>query len=129
VNIIERFNHLMARGDYAQALPLIEEMVRRAPDIASSWYNYGECLEKLKRPSDAATAFLSAVKADPADGGAYYRACLALLDANDYARLHSVFRQMCTQSPTMLAELMADGDFGPVFNRPEFQQLVSDLKT
>jgi tetratricopeptide (TPR) repeat protein len=41
-----------------ETLPLIESLVRQAPHIATSWFNYGWCLKELGRDGEAVDAFL-----------------------------------------------------------------------
>jgi len=123
MHILEQFQRAVQRGDYAAALPLIEQLAQQHPNIATNWYNYGDCLEKVGRYNAAATAFMTAVRCDPTDGGAYYRACLALVEAKNTAGLLEVFRLICEADPSMLSELKAEREFAPYFQIPEFAEL------
>lgn len=128
MNILERFFYHEQRGEYDQALPIIEHLVSLHPHIATNWYNYGDCLEKLGRHEDAATAFLRVVDIEPEDGGAYYRACLALVAARDTVRLLAVVRRICTADPGMLLQIQSEPEFAPYFKLPEFSKLSQEFR-
>jgi len=127
MHTIELFQDAVQRGDYATALPLIEQVVQQHPNIGTNWYNYGDCLEKMGRHNRAATAFMTAVRCDPTDGGAYYRACLALVEAKNTEGLLAVFRQICQVRASMLETLKAEPEFAPYFQIPEFADLERQI--
>lgn len=127
MHIFHKMTSALQNRKYAEALPMIEELTRRHPNVATNWYNYGDCLEKLERHEEAASAFLRAVDVDPSDGGAYYRACLALVAGKDTARLLSVFRRICEVDPSMMVELRQEPEFAPYFQLPEFDHLYREF--
>lgn len=56
-NIIDKFQTLGARR-WPEALPVIAEIVARAPHIATIWINFGVCRSELKQHATAADKFL-----------------------------------------------------------------------
>ncbi len=71
-------------GRWAEAFPLIEEIVALQPKIATSWFNRGVCLDGLSRHKEAAQSFRRAYELKPDDYGAQYRAFRSLALAEDY---------------------------------------------
>jgi len=123
MHILEQFQRAVQRGDYVVAIPLIEQLIREHPNIGTNWYNYGDCLEKVGRHNAAANAFMSAVRCDPMDGGAYYRACLALVEGKNTDGLLALFRYICQVEPSLLVELQRDPQLMPYFQIPAFAEL------
>ena len=123
MNIIDRYLALADQCRFKEGLPLIEEIVRRDPNMAVSQFNYGICLAELGRHADAARAFLRAYSLDPEDGGALYRGCLALAAADDHAGLLGVFRQECERDPEMIHRFVEEQQFERYWSSPEFVSL------
>ena len=61
---------------------MIERIVKQTPRIATSWFNYGVCLDALKRFSAAAEAFEKAYAIEE-DPGTQYRVFRSLALAKD----------------------------------------------
>jgi tetratricopeptide (TPR) repeat protein len=122
MNIIDHLS-LANQGRFKEGLPLIEEIVRRDPDMAVSQFNHGICLAELGRHAEAARAFLRAYTLDPDDGGALYRGCLALADADDHVGLLNVFRRECERDPGMIYGFIEEGRFDQFWSLPEFVSL------
>lgn len=123
MTIIERYLALAEEGRFREGLPLIEEIVRLGPAMAVSQFNYGICLAELGRHAEAARAFLRAYSLDPEDGGALYRGCLALAEADDRAGLLDVFRQECERDPEMIHRFLEEDRFESCWTLPEFVSL------
>jgi tetratricopeptide (TPR) repeat protein len=83
MNVIECYNEYVNAGRWEEALPLIKEILERAPYVQTSWFNYGVCLDGLKRHAEAATAFQKAYELKEDDYGAQYRAFRSLALADD----------------------------------------------
>lgn len=126
MDIIDRYLALSDEGRFKEGLPLIEEIVRRDPDMAVSQFNYGICLAELGRHADGARAFLRAYSLDPEDGGALYRGCLALAAADDHAGLLRVFRQECERAPEMIRRFVEEERFERFWSLPEFISLKEE---
>ncbi len=125
MNIIDKYLSLVKQRRFSEGLPLIEEIVRRNPDMATSQFNYGICLAELRRYSDAARAFLRAYELDPENGAALYRGCIALAAAKDDTALLDVFRRECARDPEMIQLLLEEERFAFFWKLPGF----IDLKT
>lgn len=84
MNDIELFQSMCREHRFAEALPLIEDLVARAPHISTSWFNYAFVLASLGRQLEAAEAYLKAARLDPNKRG-LFSACqtLAQVDATD----------------------------------------------
>ena len=122
-NIIDRYLALANQERFAEGLPLIEEIVRRNPDMATSQFNYGICLAGLGRHDDAAQAFLRAYALDPDDGGALYRACLALAESGDESGLLAVFHKECARDKEMIHNFLEEERFAEFWKLPRFAAL------
>ena len=83
---------------------------------------------KLGRHNAAAIAYMTAVRCDPSDGGSYYRACLALVEAKNTDGLLAVFRRICQVDSSMLTELKAEPQFAPYFRIPELAALEREFE-
>jgi hypothetical protein len=124
MDIIEKFESLVRHEQWSDALPVIEEIVARAPHIATSWRNHGVVLDELARHGEAADKFLRAYELDPGDFGAQYRAFRSLYLAQQYDRFLSFAERECQKHPGLIIDnLLEDEQFGPLFERPEFQRL------
>ena len=123
MNIIEEYLSLADERRFVEGLPLIEEIVRRNPNISTSQFNYGVCLAELGRHRDAARAFLRAYALDPDDGGALYRGCLALAEAGDASGLLAVFRRECARDPGMIHNFLDEERFAEYWQMPGFYAL------
>lgn len=123
MSIIDRYLELADQKRFGEGLPIIEEIVRRNPNMATSQFNYGICLAELGRHQDAAYAFLRAYDLDPDDGGALYRGCLALAAADDAAGLLQVFRQECAWNPEMIQNFVDEERFSRFWEIPGFKSL------
>jgi len=126
MNIIEEYFSLAKQKRFAEGLRLIEEIVRRNPDLATSQFNYGICLAELGDNKQAAKAFLRAYSLKPDDGHALYRACLALASADDATKLLELFRQECSRDPEMNQDFLEEKRFARFWELPDFVTLKSE---
>ena len=55
---VDLFRELAKQERWEEALPVVEALVRRAPQVDTSWFNYGLCLKMLSRDGEAVDAFL-----------------------------------------------------------------------
>ena len=126
MNIIDQYLSLANQKRFVEGLPLIEEIVRRDPDLATSQFNYGICLAELGRHQDAGQAFLRAYSLDPDDGRALYRGCLAIASADDAPRLLAIFRQECIRDPKMIHNFLEEKRFAKFWELPSFKSLKDE---
>jgi tetratricopeptide (TPR) repeat protein len=128
MNIIDQYLSLANQKRFVEGLPLIEEIVRRNPDMATSQFNYGVCLAELGRHRDAASAFLRAYSLDPDDGRALYRSCLAIAATDDASALLALFRQECVRDPEMIQSFLAEKRFAKFWELQGFKSLKDEYK-
>ena len=126
MNILDQYLLLVKEKRFSEGLPLIEEIVRRNPSVATSQFNYGICLTGLERHKDAAQAFLCAHSLNPELGGALYRACLALAADGDASKLLEIFRQECVRDPEMIQLFLEESKFADFWKLPGFKSLIAE---
>jgi tetratricopeptide (TPR) repeat protein len=126
MTIIEQYHSLAGQRRFTECLPLIEELVRQNPDLATSQFTYGICLTELRRHQDAARAFLQAYQLDPDNDTALHRGCLALAAAGDAPGLLEVFRRECTLNPMMLHHFVAEKPFARFWDLPTFKSFQDE---
>src|SRR5262249_30169511 len=78
MNLIDKFQSLMDAKRFADALPLIEAVLRRDEFSETSWFNYATCLESLGRYDEAIAAFRHGYELNPYDKGFQFRIFRAL---------------------------------------------------
>lgn len=123
MNIIEKYKVLSDSGRWVEAIPVIREIIERAPGIATSWFNYGVCLDELGRHREAADAFEKAYALDSEDFGAQYRMFRSIHLAGDHIRFAHLLRRECDQCPEMIQHFLKDADFGPLFTKSPLKEL------
>ena len=70
---IDQYYSYASMGEWQKALPIIANLAQKEPDVPTSWFNYGICLEELKKHHEAISAFEKAYELDSLDFGAQYR--------------------------------------------------------
>ena len=121
LNEIELFETLCREHRFADALPVIEELVSRAPHIDTSWFNYGYVLSSLGRQLEAAEAYLKAAKLSPEKRG-LFSACTTLAQAQAASRLLEVFAEQLEEDPRMLSNFKG-GELAQFWQLPAFKDL------
>lgn len=128
MNIIEQFESHVAQREWARALPIIEEIVQRKPDFATSWRNYGVVLDELGRHAEAAKAFRRSYELKPDDHRTQYRAFRSLALANDVSGFVEFAAQEAQANPEIVA-MIADGEeFSAIAESPEFKALAEKYR-
>jgi tetratricopeptide (TPR) repeat protein len=122
MDIIRKYEGLVRLKRWTDALPVIEEIVQRAPQIATSWFNHGVCLDEVGRHGEAAEKFLRAYELDPTDYGAQYRVFRSLFLARQYDRFLAFAKSECKANPEVLDALLNNEQFSILFERPEFRE-------
>ncbi len=123
MNIIQQYEAFIADHNHRDALPLIRDIVARAPHVATSHFNLGVCLDELGRHSEAAEAFIKAQEINIEDWGTHYRIIRSLFLAGDFDTLHEFIDYSCGLSDRVMPLICEDDTFNPLFERFEFQQL------
>lgn len=61
----------MRAGDYAQAIPELEQLTEKAPSLAGPWINLGIARSRIGDPQSAVEALRKAIEVNPASPAAY----------------------------------------------------------
>ena len=123
-DLLGQFEAYSSAGDWDRALPVVEALVTQAPHIATSWFNWGVCLEGLGRHSEAAPKFMKAYSLQPTDYRAQYRVFRSLCLAHDFASFLQFARQEAATMPEVLDLLSSDPAFSEFTQRVEFKTLL-----
>ena len=127
MNIVDQYLSLASKKRFAEGLPLIDEIVRLNPNMATSQFNYGICLAELGRQRETARAFLRAYSLNPDDGKALYRGCLALASDDDAPGLLALFRQECIRDPEMIQDFIGEKRFAKFWELSGFKSLKDEF--
>jgi tetratricopeptide (TPR) repeat protein len=123
LDIVEQYEALIAEKRYDQGLPIIEALVARAPHVATSWFNWGACLDGLQRHAEAADKFIQAYILNPDDYRKQYRVFRSLFLANDFDRFCAFARSEWERMPEVFDILKEQEEFAAFVKREEFQIL------
>ena len=126
-DITEQFLTLASQNRWKEALPIVEDIVHRAPTIATSWRNYGVCLDELGRHAEAAKAFQRAYQLQPSDLGLQYRVLRSFALANDVAGFIAFADEEAKSTPEIF-QLIADAaefpEFRAIIATPSYQKAL-----
>lgn len=123
MNVIEKYEDLVAREQWQDAIPVIQEIIQRNPDLDTSWFNYGVCLDEVGQHGKAAEAFIKAHELNVSDYGIHYRIMRSLMLAEDYPQLHEFVDYLCQTFEEERSVIFASDEFSVVFKRREFVEL------
>lgn len=109
----------LVRGErWEEALSLIECIVAQAPQVSTSWHNYGVCLDCLGRHAEAANAFQRAY-AIRGDDGSLYRTFRSLALARDEEAFFAMLDEQ-SRKTSGLFELIDQDDVFDVMRESYF---------
>lgn len=123
MNIIEQYESLSEAGRWEEAVPVIREIIEQAPNIDTSWFNYGVCLDQLKRHNEAADAFIRAHELNVTDSGIHYRAFRSMFLAEDFPQLREFVDYLCQAFPAERELIFGSDEYVALRVRAEFRQL------
>jgi tetratricopeptide (TPR) repeat protein len=121
MNLIERYQLLSDQKNWSEALVVIDEIIAASPDIDTSWFNRGVCLDELGRHNDAAESFIKAQEKNIRDFGIHYRVIRSLFLAQNYELLFEFIDYSCGIEAEILNLIIKDSFFNKITERPEFQ--------
>lgn len=127
-NFLEQFERMFSERGFADALPIIEDIVRAAPGISTSWLNLGATLAELGRHVDAAASFWEASRLDPTRKG-LFTACYTLVQAGEDEELLELMGEELETDPTMLRRFTETAELSSVFQKPAFQELARRFRS
>ncbi len=125
MNIIEEFENLVEQHQWEKAIPIIREIIERNPEIDTSWFNRGVCLEELGDHAEAAKAFLKAHELNVGDYRIHFRLLRSFYLAGDYAQFIEFAYYLCIYFPDVIPTLFQTEEFPMVTGTPEFLELRS----
>lgn len=126
MTLVRKFELYVEQGDYARALPLIEEIVQRAPHLAMHWFNWGKCLAELERWDEAADKFVKAWELNANDPQALHWACLALILSKSLDRLLRVMQNGYERDADTMKRVIQDERVARILQLPEFKKLRAE---
>lgn len=74
---------LQAQGRLPEAMPLLQRLTQREPDVFEHWSNYGNALRDARRFDEAGVAFAQALKLNGPDANLLFNIGLNALDAGN----------------------------------------------
>lgn len=92
----------LARGDYQEALRLMDQVIELEPSLADAHYLRGEALRFLGRGAAAASAYNQAISLDPGFAAAYLGRGRAILENNPDIDLPADFQRALERDPMLL---------------------------
>ena len=95
MNIIEQYETLVNEQKWEQAIPLIKKIIDSNPEIDTSWFNYGVCLDEIGKHKEAAEAFIKAHELNVSDYGIHYRILRSFMLSNDNHQLYEFIDYLC----------------------------------
>ncbi len=127
MNIIEKFQYHSEREEWSEALPFIEEIVRKQDSFSTSWFNYGVCLEGLNRNIEAANAFKTAYQLEPEDYGCQYRIFHNLSLAKDVSEFIKFAEKEISKVPEILELIAEEEEFKEITNSNEYSFFIKRI--
>ncbi len=123
MNLIESYQSFADQKKWSEALGVIDEIIQVAPEIDTSWFNKGVCLDELGRHNEAAEAFIKAQEKNIKDIGIHYRIIRSSLLAKNFRLLFEFIDYSCGIEPEVLNLIVAESDFQEIVKRPEFLEI------
>ena len=119
--LLAQYESLAEDSRWLEALPVIRKIIDRHSGVDTSWFNYGVCLDELKRHDEAAEAFIKAQELNIEDWGIHYRILRSFCLANDFSQFTEFADYSCGLNSEMLQAIMGESDFSSFVEREEFK--------
>lgn len=123
MNIIEQYETLVSEQRWEEAIQIIKDIIDSNPTIATSWFNYGVCLDEIGNHKKAAEAFTKAHEIDVSDYGIHYRILRSLLLAEDNQQLYEFIDYLCQTFEEEIDIIFESEEFSKVLQQPDFTDL------
>jgi tetratricopeptide (TPR) repeat protein len=123
MNIIEEYQALVDNKDWEGAIRIVQEIIKRNPNIDTSWFNYGVCLDELGDHVQAANAFLKAHELNIRDFGIHFRLLRSFYLAGDYSQFIEFANYLCLTFPEAIPTVIHTEHFPDATRTPEFLEL------
>lgn len=102
VNVMRKLNVVLDEKRYAEAVPVLQGLIAKNPDITMLYYKLGGCFLGMKEYDKAIPIFRKAVELEPDFTRARINLGRALLGAHDYNAAADLFKAMVAKSPKLL---------------------------
>jgi len=124
---IDQYYTHASSGEWQKALPIIQEMVESDPSMPSRWFQYGSCLEELKKHSEAISAFKKAYELDATDFGSQYRIFRNYALAKDPEGFVEFAKAEAVKTPQILALISQREEFKAIVSSETYRAFLQQL--
>jgi arylsulfatase A-like enzyme/Flp pilus assembly protein TadD len=98
-NLIHRANFLLEEGNFAQAVPILRELVAKEPSMVLLYAKLGQCLMLMKDYAQAAPVLRKLVEVNPGSIEGHFQLGETLLASKDFAGAEPEFELVVAKSP------------------------------
>ncbi len=123
MNLIEQYQTLVNDKNWTEATRVIRQIIERNPEIDTSWFNYGVCLDEIGDHAEAAKAFLRAHELNVRDYGIHFRFLRSLYLCGDYSQFIEFADYICCTFREEIPTLFESDAFPAVAQLPAFIEL------
>ncbi len=123
MNLIEKYEFLISKKKWDEAIPVIKEIIDRDPTIGTSWFNYGVCLDEIGNHGSAADAFIKAHELNVKDYGIHYRIYRSYFLANDLDQLYEFVVYLCDTFEETRDTLFESDEYNELIKYKPFREL------
>jgi choline-sulfatase len=102
VNVMRKLNVVLEEERYAEAVPVLQDLIAKYPDITMLYFKLGGCFLGMKQYDKAVPIFRKAVELEPDFTRARINLGRALLGAHDYDAAADLFEAMVAKTPKLL---------------------------
>ncbi len=102
VNVMRKLNGVLEEDRYAEAIPVLQNLIAKYPDITMLYFKLGGCFLGLKQYDKAVPVLRKAVELQPDFTHAKVSLGNALLGAKDYDGAAIVFEELAAKFPKLL---------------------------
>lgn len=117
MNLIEEYQALVDGEKWEEAIPVIKKIINNSPEIDTSWFNYGVCLDEIGKHEEASVAFKKAHELNVSDYGIHYRILRSFMLTEDNKQLHDFIDYLCQTF---------EDEIDVIFESEEFFQVLKD---
>ena len=118
----------LASGRYGEAVEALEPVLEAAPDQVGARNNFAVALTRIGRYADARRELAKVLRINPETPAAYFNmAIVYLLEGDTDRALEWIRRGVPHCTPVMLRKFLADSDFDPLRDNPEFRRILEEL--
>ncbi len=98
-NMIHRANFLLEEGNFAEAVPILRELIAKEPSMVLLYTKLGQCLMVMKNYGQAAPVLRKLVELNPGSIEGHFQLGETLLASKDFAGAVPEFELVVSKSP------------------------------